>query len=237
MSGAVKSVGKAVGGAVKSVGKAVGSAVSSVANVVKKVAPIAAPLAMVAFPGVGTALGGMLGATGTTATLLGGGLIGAGASALGGRNPLTGALLGAGGAYLGNTLGGASGLLGGPSMGVTGATGLTPGAAGASGLYGIMPATSGYGLAASSAFPYAGAVGGALGSTGIFPTAAMNLSPAAGLLGGSGLSNLLRLGGSLLGGGQPQQIASPVQYQPQQPLAGQANFEPTISLLTNYGVA
>jgi hypothetical protein len=232
MSGAVKSIGKAASSAVKSVGKAA----SSVVSAVKKVAPIAAPIAMVAFPGIGTALGGMLGATGTTATLLGGGLIGAGASALGGKNPLTGAVLGAGGAYLGNALGGASGLLGGPSMGVTGATGLTPGAAGASGLYGVMPATSGYGLAASSAFPYAGAVGGALGSTGIFPTAAMNLTPAAGLLGGSSLSNMLRLGGSLLGGGQPQ-VQPPVQYQRQQPIAGQANFEPTISLLTNYGVA
>jgi hypothetical protein len=65
----------------------------------------------------------------------------------------------------------------------------------------------------------------------------MNLSPAAGLLGGSNLSNMLRLGGSLLGGGQPQQLAPPVQYQRQQPIAGQPNFEPTISLLTNYGVA
>lgn len=221
--------------AVKSVGKAVSGAVKSVTNVVKQVAPIAAPIAMIAFPGIGTALGGMLGATGTTATLLGGGLIGAGASALGGKNPLTGALLGAGGAALGGSFGGASGLLGGGGMGVAGATGLTPGAAGASGLYGIMPATSGYGLAASSAFPYAGAVGGALGSTGIFPTAAMNLAPTAGLLSGSGLSNMLRLGGSLLGG-QPQQIAPPLQYQRSQPLAGQANFEPILSLLTNYGV-
>lgn len=221
--------------AVKSVGKAVSSAVKSVGNVVKQVAPIAAPIAMIAFPGIGTALGGMLGATGTAATLLGGGLIGAGASAIGGKNPLTGALMGAGGAYLGNTLGGASGLLGGGApMGVAGATGLTPGAAGASGLYGIMPATSGYGLAASSLPTYASAVGGALGSTGIFPTAAMNLSPQAGLLSGSNLSNMLRLGSSLLGG-QPQQIAPPVQYQRQQPISGQANFDPTISLLTNYG--
>jgi hypothetical protein len=47
---------------------------------------------------------------------------------------------------------------------------------------------------------------------------------------------MLRLGGSLLGGGG-QEITPSVQYQPQQPLAGQANFEPTISLLTNYGVA
>ena len=234
MSGAVKSVGKAVGGVVSGVGDAVGSAVKSVGNIVEKVAPIAAPIAAVAFPGVGTALGGALGASGTTATLLGGSLIGAGGAALGGKNPLTGAVLGAGGAYLGSQFGGASGLLGGPSMGVAGATGLTPGAAGASGLYGIMPATSGYGLAASSLPTYASAVGGALGSTGIFPTAAMNLSPQAGLLTGSNLSNMLRLGGSLLGG-QPQQIAPPVQYQRQQPISGQVNFEPTLSLLTNYG--
>jgi hypothetical protein len=232
MSGAVKSVGKAVGGAVKSVGKAVGGAVksvgkavSSVANVVKKVAPIAAPLAMVAFPGIGTALGGMLGAgSGTAATLLGGGLIGAGASAIGGKNPLTGGLLGAGGAYLGSQFGGASGLMGGGG-GVA-----FPGAQ-----YSVAPgsfqaALPGLGVqTAASAAPFTA-----------IPGSFQAALP--GLLSGGGsaftASNVLRglnLANSLLGG-QPQQITPSVQYQPQQPLAGQANFEPTISLLTNYGV-
>lgn len=220
---------------VKGIGSAVKSAVKAVGNVVKQVAPIAAPIAMVAFPGIGTALGSALGLSGTAATAVGGGLIGAAGSALGGKNPLTGALMGAGGAYLGNTLGGASGFLGGGApMGVAGATGLTPGAAGASGLYGITPAASGYGLAASGLPTYASAVGGALGSTGIFPTAAMNLTPQAGLLSGSSLSNMLRYGGSLLN--QQQPVQPTVQYQQQPQVSGQANFEPTISLLTGYGV-
>jgi hypothetical protein len=207
--------------------------VKPVVELVKDVAPIAAPIVAVAFPGVGTAIGGALGATGTTATVLGGGLLGAAGSAIGGKDPLQGALLGAGGAYLGSQFGGIDGLIGGPSMGVQGATGLTPGAAGASGLYGVMPATSGYGLAASSLPAYAGAVGGALGSTGIFPTAAMNLSPAAGL-GASSLTNALRFGSSLLGKQAP--IQPTVQYQQQAPLAGAPNFDPTISLLTRYGL-
>lgn len=216
--------------AVKSIGKAVSSAFKSVGNIVKKVAPIAAPLAMVAFPGIGTALGGFLGASGTAATLLGGGLIGAAGSAIGGKNPLTGAIMGAGGAYLGNTFGGAQGLLGGGgSLG----TGLTPGAAGAQGLYSVMPATSGYGLAASSTFPYSAAVGG-LG-TGIYPTAAMNLAPTASLLGGANALRMLSLGQGLLG--QPQAVLQPpVQYPQQSPLAGAPNFEPTIGLITRQQV-
>ena len=219
MSGVVRSVGRAV----SSVGKAVGSAVSSVGNVVKKVAPIAAPLAMVAFPGVGTALGGMLGASGTTATLLGGGLIGAGASALGGRNPLTGALMGAGGAYLGNTLGGASGLLGGGGgVPIAGAHySVAPGS--------FQAALPGLGVqTASSMAPFTA-----------IPGSFQAALP--GLLAGGGsaftTANVLRglnLANSLLGG-QPQQLSAPLQYQRQQPISGQANFEPTISLLTNYG--
>jgi hypothetical protein len=220
MSKAIKSVGKAV----SSVGKAVSNVASSVVSTVKKVAPIAAPIAMFAFPGVGTALGTALGATGTTATLLGGGLIGAGASAIGGKNPLTGALLGAGGAYLGNTFGGAPGLMGGGG-GVA-----FPGAQ-----YSVAPgsfqaALPGLGVqTAATAAPFTA-----------IPGSFQAALP--GLLSGGGsaftASNVLRglnLANSLLGG-QPQ-VQPPVQYQRQQPIAGQANFEPTISLLTNYGVA
>lgn len=209
--------------AVKSIGKAASSAVKSVAGVVKKVAPVAAPIAMVAFPGVGTALGGMLGASGTTATLLGGGLIGAGASAIGGKNPLTGAVLGAGGAYLGNTFGGASGLLGGGGVPMAGAQySVAPGS--------FQAALPGLGVqTAASAAPFTAVPGS-------FQAALPGLlSGGSTLLSGSNLSNMLRLGSSLLGG-QPQQIAPPLQYQRSQPLAGQANFEPILSLLTNYGV-
>lgn len=108
MSGVVKSVGKAVSGVAKGVGKAVSGVAKGVTNVVKKAAPIAAPVLAVAAPGIGTAIGGFLGATGTTATVLGGGVIGAAGSAIGGKNPVTGGLLGAGGAYLGSLLSPAS---------------------------------------------------------------------------------------------------------------------------------
>ena len=217
---------KSVGKALKSVGKAVGGAVKSIGKIVKKVAPIAAPIAMVAFPGIGTAVGSKLfGLSGTAATLAGGGLIGAGGAALAGQNPLTGALLGSGGAYLGSSFGGYEGLLGGGAAG----TGLTPGAAGASGIYGTVPAVSGYNLAASSTYPLAGAVGGI--GTGIYPTAAMSTVPAA-----AGLSTTRMLQGLNLARGllaPPQQVQQmPMQYPMAQPVAGQPNFSPTISLLT-----
>ncbi len=208
----------------KAVGKAVSGAVKGVVNVVKKVAPIAAPIAMVAFPGIGTALGAKLGLSGTAATLAGGGLIGAGGAAIGGQNPLTGGLLGAGGAYLGSQFGGASGLLGGGGgVAVPGAQySVAPGS--------FQAALPGLGIqTAASAAPFTA-----------IPGSFQAALP--GLLSGGGsaftASNVLRglnLANSLLGG-QPQAQPS-VQYQRQQPLAGQANFEPTISLLTNYGVA
>jgi hypothetical protein len=221
MSGVVKFVGKAIGG----VGKAIGGALKSVGKIVKKIAPIAAPIAMIAFPGIGTALGAKLGLSGTAATLAGGGLIGAGGALIGGQNPLYGGLLGAGGAYLGSGFGGYEGLLGGGAAG----TGLTPGAAGASGIYGTVPAVSGYNLAASSTYPFAGAMGG-LG-TGIYPTAAMaTAAPAAGLSTTSMLLGLNLAGGLLAPRQQVQQM--PMQYPMAPPVAGQPNFAPTISLLT-----
>jgi hypothetical protein len=214
---------KSVGKALKSVGKAVGGAVKSIGKIVKKVAPIAAPIAMVAFPGIGTAVGSKLfGLSGTAATLAGGGLIGAGGAALAGQNPLTGALLGSGGAYLGSSFGGYEGLLGGGAAG----TGLTPGAAGASGIYGTVPAVSGYNLAASSTYPLAAGLGG---GTGLLPGAMA--APAA-----AGLSTTRMLQGLNLARGllaPPQQVQQmPMQYPMAQPVAGQPNFSPTISLLT-----
>jgi hypothetical protein len=59
------------------------------------------------------------------------------------------------------------------------------------------------------------------------------LSGGASALSASNIVRGLNLARGLLG--QPQAQPS-VQYQRQQPIAGQANFEPTISLLTNYGV-
>lgn len=208
-------------GAVKSLGKAVGSVVSSVGNIVKKVAPVAAPLAMIAFPGIGTALGGFLGASGTTATLLGGGLIGAGAAAIGGKNPLVGGLLGAGGAYLGNTFGGAQGLLGGVGGVPTAGFSAVPGS--------FQSALSGLGVQTASAAPFT-----AIPAS--FQAALPGLLSGAG--GAAGISTALRmlsLGQGLLG--QPQAVLQPpVQYPQQSPLAGAPSFEPTIGLLTRQQV-
>ena len=61
----------------------------------------AAPIALMAFPGAGTALGTALGATGATASALGGAIIGGGLSAATGGNVLQGAALGGLGGYAG----------------------------------------------------------------------------------------------------------------------------------------
>lgn len=69
----------------------------------KKAVRIAAPVAMFAFPGIGTALGTALGATGAGATALGSGLIGAAAGGYGGgglKGAVTGGALGGLGGYL-----------------------------------------------------------------------------------------------------------------------------------------
>ena len=229
MSKAVKSIGKAVSG----VGKALGGAVKSIGNaiggVVKKAAPVLAPIAMVAFPGFGTAIGASLRLSGTAATLAGGGLLGAAGSALAGRNPLEGALLGGGGAYLGSMFGGAQGLLGSGAP-VGGSTGLKFGTAGAQGIYNAAPAVSGYNLAASSIPATAGSIGG-LGS-GLVPTSAMSLTaPAANAIGGMTALRGLGLAQGLLGQQQqPQQM----EYQRPTMLTGAPNFEPILSLLTKY---
>lgn len=89
MSKAVRSVGKAISGAVKSIG-----------NIIKDVAPIAAPLLSVFAPGIGTAIGATLGASAAAAPIVGGAVLGAAGSAIGGQDPITGAVLGGGSAYL-----------------------------------------------------------------------------------------------------------------------------------------
>lgn len=96
----------------------------------RKIASIAAPVLGTIFaPGLGTALGGMLGAgTGAAASALGTGLIGAGAGALGGgglKSALTGGALGGLGGFAG--AGGFSGL-GQTAPGVAGGGLLTSGA-------------------------------------------------------------------------------------------------------------
>lgn len=77
-----------------------------------------APIALQFVPGVGTALGAALGATGASAGILGSSILGAGAGALSGGG-LKGALLG--GATGGLGAGGATKLLGAAGTGLTGA--------------------------------------------------------------------------------------------------------------------
>jgi hypothetical protein len=172
-----------------------------------------------------------LGASGLNATLLGGGLIGSGAAAIGNKNPLTGGLLGAGGAYLGSTFGGASGLLGGGSGGVP--------YAGAQ--YSVAPgsfqaALPGLGVkTAATTAPFTAIPGS-------FQAALPGLLAGSSGLSATNLLNTLRLGSSLQGmrlSPIPQQQQLPVQSAAQQAaaLSGQANFDPTISLLTGYGAA
>lgn len=141
---------------------------SKAGNILKTVAPIALSLA---FPGIGTAIGGALGATGAFAPALGGALLGAGGGLLGGGG-LKGALLGgatgglggyATGGGFGDILGGGSGGGGGgiSSLFGSGSSGSVAGAgagtlngldeAGMQGLSGFDAATGGAGLSGGAA--------------------------------------------------------------------------------------
>jgi hypothetical protein len=73
---------------------------------------MAAPFALAAFPGLGAALGGSLGLSGTAANVVGGGLLGGATSAATGGDFVKGALTGGLGAYAGSVAGGGSGSLG-----------------------------------------------------------------------------------------------------------------------------
>ena len=73
----------------------------------KKIIKTVAPVALSIFaPGLGTAIGGALGLSGTAAAVVGGGLLGAGTAALTGGDPLKGALLGGIGGGFGDVAGG-----------------------------------------------------------------------------------------------------------------------------------
>jgi len=80
-----------------------GSFLGGLGGILKTVAPIA--LGVLA-PGLGAAIGGALGATGTAASMIGGAALGAGTSALTGGTILKGAALGGLGAGVAPTLGG-----------------------------------------------------------------------------------------------------------------------------------
>lgn len=73
----------------------------------KKIIKTVLPVALAVFaPGLGTAIGAGLGLTGTTAAIVGGGILGAGTAAITGGDPLKGALFGGVGAGLGDVAGG-----------------------------------------------------------------------------------------------------------------------------------
>jgi hypothetical protein len=102
----------------------------------KKLLGAVLPIALAIFvPGLGTAIGSALGASGIGAGMLGGAIIGGASSALTGGDPLKGALMGGLGGGLGSAVGGAANNALGLGLGQTGQAilggGLVGGAAGA----------------------------------------------------------------------------------------------------------
>jgi len=92
----ISDVGDVVLDVVEGVGDFASNAIEAVIEDPLKLLPLALSIAV---PGVGTAIGGALGASGATATALGGAVIGGTTAALTGNDPLTGALLGGAGGY------------------------------------------------------------------------------------------------------------------------------------------
>lgn len=111
----------------------------SVKKLIGSVLPIA--LSIIA-PGIGTAIGTALGASGVGASILGGAIIGGASSALSGGNVLQGALMGGVGAGLGGVVGGGVDKALGLGLGQTGqailGSGLIGGAAGAATGQGVL---------------------------------------------------------------------------------------------------
>lgn len=139
---------------------------------------VAAPIVLsVVAPGIGTAIGSALGATGTAATMLGQAAIGGITSALTGGDPIKGALMGGIGGGLGTTLG----------AGVSDALGLGLGATGQSILGGGLTGALSSALAGGN--PLKGALMGAAGNA---------LGAAAGEYAGPG-AEAVRSGGQTFG--------------------------------------
>lgn len=128
---------------------------SSVTKVLKKIAPIALPVAMIAMPWLAPAIGGVFGATGLTATMIGGSILGGATSALTGGNMLKGALLG----------GLASGLAPAIGSGVSDALGLGLSQTGAAALGGgMVGAGAGYATTGTAEGALKGAAIGSVAS-------------------------------------------------------------------------
>jgi len=123
----------------------------------KLIAAVAPVVLSIVAPGIGTAIGTALGASGVGAAALGGAVIGGASSALSGGNALQGALGGALGAGGASALGGAASNALGTTLGETGKTVLGSTLAGAA-----QGALSGQGAGAGA---LQGALGGYAGST------------------------------------------------------------------------
>lgn len=161
-------------------------------NLLKALAPIAVNFIA---PGLGTAIGTALGATGTTAAILGQAVIGGVTASATGGNPLQGAVLGGMGAGLGTTLGsGVSDALG-LGLGQTGQQVLGGALVG-----GLTGAATGQGFGRGALLGGAGAGLGAA-AQGVLPGAA-----------GAGLGTGAQTFGNMLAAG----------YRPQEALAGGA---------------
>lgn len=87
---------------VEDVGDLATNAIDAVIEDPTKLLPLALAIAV---PGAGAAIGGALGATGATASALGGAVLGGTTAALTGGDPLTGALLGGAGGYASGAMG------------------------------------------------------------------------------------------------------------------------------------
>ena len=135
-------------------------------GILAAVAPIA--LSFIA-PGLGATIGGMMGASGTAASMLGGAVLGGATSALGGGDFLKGAALGGLGAGGGSWLGGKANEMMGLGLGEAGQAALGSGIAG-----GVMGAATGgdplRGALSGAAGQYLGSKFGAMGGEGAVGT-------------------------------------------------------------------
>lgn len=159
----------------------------------KKIIGAVLPIALSVFlPGVGTAIGAALGASGVGASIVGGAIIGGASSALTGGDVLKGAVMGGLGGGLGSAVGGATSRALGLNLGQTGQAILGSGLVGAG-----VGAATGQNVLESAA---QGVAGGALGEL-------------AGKLGGTsalraGLSSAGRTSGQALTAGYDPQTAA-----------------------------
>ena len=182
----------------------------------KKLVAVALPIAInFIAPGLGTAIGTAMGATGTAATMLGSAVIGGVSAGLTGGDPLKGAVLGGLGAGMGSVVGGAANSALGLGLGEAGSSmlggALVGGAMGAATGQGFgkgaLMGAAGAGLGSVTQGVGEGALGAGIGSAGRFAGNMLTAgySPKEAVMGGalSGLATGLTYGGPSL---KPSQV-------------------------------